>query len=334
MSPPCLHPTVTDVRLRDGVEIDLPEGRLVADGAAPDGAIAAYSHAHGDHLYDADGCPAEAVCSELTAALGAARRDGVAPEPVGHPDVELLEAGHVAGSRAVLADTGDRRVLYTGDCSVRDRFLLEGFDPPPADVLVIEATYGQPGYEFAPQQQLERAILEWLDDTLDRPVVLFGYALGRAQELQQLLARSDRSRVLVTDAIARLNGVIAEHTGASFDVERREGAEPGPGEALVLPSGLNNTAWVQRLVESAGALTAGFSGWAVDRSFRFRGGYDEAFVLSDHCDFTELVGVVEAVDPERVYTQHGFADELARELTTRGYDARALKRDQSTLGEF
>jgi len=239
------------VRLRDGVEIDLREGgRLVADGTG-DGTATALSHAHGDHLFDG---PDRIVCSDLTAALATVRRER-SVEPTDHPDVELLSAGHVAGSRALLVDGVDGgRVLYTGDVCTRDRLYLDGFDPVPADTLVIEATYGEPGYVFPPHERVAERIRAWLAETDDRPVVLFGYALGRAQKLQ--LLADGRDRVLVTKAIAALNAPIADALGVDFSAET---VAPGdcrlhPGDALVLPAGLNGADWVDGLVESAGEL--------------------------------------------------------------------------------
>ena len=319
------------VRSRDGIEVDLGDGTLVADAEAPHGDVTVLSHAHGDHLYAES--PGTAVCSELTAALANVRRD----EPVAattHPAVDLYPAGHVAGSRAALVDAGTEAVLYTGDISTRDRFYLDGFEPPSADVLVVEATYGKPAYTFPPQAEVEAELVDFLDDT-DGPVVLFGYALGRAQELQLLVDRSTRDRLFVSDAIAALNDPIAAAAGLRFDARRwtRE-ADLGANDALVLPTQLNNLAWVESLVESAGATTVGVSGWAIEESFRYRGGYDAAFPLSDHCDFTELRAVVETVDPDRVYTHHGFADAFANHLTGEGYEATALKRNQTSLSDF
>lgn len=320
------------VRHRDGIHVDLADGRtLVADARRPAGEVNVLSHAHGDHLFA--NAPGAVVCSELTARLATVRR-GSRVEVTAHPAVELHPAGHVAGSRAALVETGDGTVLYTGDVSTRDRFFLEGFDPPAADVLVIESTYGEPGYVFPPQSELEARIVDWLDDVRS-PVLLFGYSLGRAQALQLLVGRSDRQRLFVTDSIARTNAPIADALGVDFGAQPwGDDVELGPRDALVLPSTLARRAWVGRLRESTGALAAGFSGWAVDDSFRYRGNYDVTFPLSDHCDFGELIDLVESVDPDQVYTHHGFAEAFARHLTNRGFEATALVRNQTSLGDF
>lgn len=331
---------MTTVRHTDGIEIELPDGRIVhADAAAPDGDIDVLSHAHGDHLYDEP--PTSMVCSELTAALSGVRRDG-APAPRTHSAVELLDAGHVPGSRAALVSAEDPahqesvRILYTGDISTRDRFSLDGFEPVPADVLVIEATYGTPEYVFPPQDDLEATIVDWFADTADRPAICMGYSLGRAQEIQQLARRAGRSRLLVSDAIADLNAVIERHLDVEFGAQRYGDAiELQAGDVLVLPAQTNHLAFVDSLRTSTGALKAGFSGWALDSSFTYRGDYDETFVLSDHCDYTELLDVVRAVDPDQVYVQHGAADEFATALTSEtSCRAHSLQRNQTTLGEF
>jgi putative mRNA 3-end processing factor len=326
------------VRLSNGIRIGLASGRTVAaDAPRPDADINVLSHAHGDHLYDT--APAELACSALTRDLAAHRRpDEPVPAADAPPELDLLPSGHVPGSRAVLLDDGERRVLYTGDVSTRDRLFLEGFDPVTADVLVLESTYGTPEYAFPPQADLEGRVVDWLEATADRPVVLFGYSLGRAQELQVLARRAGRARLFASEAIRGVNGVIERAPGVDVSFDAREydaSVDLRAGDALVLPSGLSNQGFVSALCDRTGAVTAGFSGWAVDESFRYRGGYDETFVLSDHCDFTELVALVRAVDPAEVYLQHGFADEFATHLVSEyGYDAQSLRRDQTTLGDF
>ena len=323
------------VRLRDGLEIELAAGEVVVcDATAPAGDVVVVSHAHGDHLYRDP--PASAVTSPLTRDLAAVRRPAVDPPAVrDHPAITLLDAGHVPGSRAALIE-GERTYLYTGDVCTRDRLTREGFDPPPADVLIVESTYGEPGYVFPPLAEQRAAFEDWLALHADVPVVVYGYALGRAQEIQHLLAGSDRDRVFVTEAIERINEVVAAHTDATFDVESwSSDVDLGAGDALVLPSSTSGFAWAEDLVAETGAKTAGLSGWAVDASYRFARGYDETFVLSDHCDFEELVALVGAVDPEAVYTLHGSARAFAQYLTAEeGYDATALVRNQTSLADF
>ncbi len=323
------------VRLRDGVEIELSDGTVVVlDADDPDGDIHVLSHAHADHLFESD-IPQELVCSALTADLARIRRPETKINRVSHPRVDLVESGHVPGSRSALVRDPDGTLfLYTGDVSTRDRLYLDGFDPIEADVLIIEATYGEPVFQFPPQDRIETEIVEWLTDT-DSPVLLFGYTLGRAQMLQLLAHEAGRDRVLVTDAITRINQVIADHLSLEFDAIPYDQTDVlNEGDALVLPTQFARHGWVESLCDDAGALKAGFSGWAIEDGFAYQGGYDITFPLSDHCDFGELSDLVTAVDPDRIYTHHGSVDALATHLTSQGYSAQALKRNQTALGDF
>ena len=159
------------ITYRDGIEIELSDGtRVVCDADDPDGDVNVVTHAHGDHYPDGE---ATAVCSPLTADLATARRDTPLHRTT-DDRVELIPAGHVAGSRAALVtDPDGTRYLYTGDVCTRPRFYLDGFDPPDADVLVVEATYGEPGYAFPDHDAVAAEIRSWLADT-EAPVLLLG----------------------------------------------------------------------------------------------------------------------------------------------------------------
>ena len=319
------------VRYRDGIEIELSDGtRVVCDGTDLDGEINVVSHAHGDHLPAGE---TRAVCSELTATLASVRRE----QPLHrctHERVELVPAGHVAGSRAaIITDPDGTRYCYTGDVCTRSRFYLDGFIPPDVDVLITEATYGEPRYVFPDHETVVAEITGWLEETA-RPVILFGYALGRAQKLQ-LLADSAGKTVYTTDAVLRVNEPIARQLDITFPARPyADAVELGEGDALVLPMTTARIDWIETLVEEVGAVTAGFSGWAVDSSYRFRGNFDVAFPLSDHCDFEELLTMVQRASPDQVYTQHGSGDSFAEYLTGEGYSAQTIKQNQRSLGEF
>ncbi|MFW6448278.1 MAG: mRNA 3'-end processing factor [Halobacteriota archaeon] len=321
------------MRLSGGVILDLIGGPTVRCDGAGSADVVVMSHAHVDHVVT--GGPV--VASELTVDLVAVRT-GADLERRTHPDIDLVDAGHVPGSRAALVEdreTGET-VLYTGDCCTRDRFFLDGFDPPPADVLVLEATYGRPAYQLPPTDEVVREIYTWLAATTDSVAVFTAYPLGRAQVLIRLLEDADRDRVFVSADVDAVNAPIERALDHSFDTEPL-GAEgpPAPGDAVVASAGALRDGPVVDALAGVETVTAGVSGWAVDRSFTFRRSVDAGFALSDHCDFDELLDIVEAVDPEVVYTHHGFADTLAAQITRRyGLPAWSMKRSQARLDHF
>lgn len=315
---------------KDGIHFDL-EKKIVSDSRRAVGDINIVSHAHFDHIHQGDG---KVLCSEETAQLCAARTGKQIDYSTSHPEVELLSSGHVVGSTAALIK-GEKKVLYTSDVSTRDRFYMEGFKPVDADILVVESTYGVPAFTLPSQQEVEKEILGWIESN-NQPLILFGYSLGKAQKIQHLVQENTDRQLLVHEKISEVNRAMEKTTELEFDAVPYEGNEEVFEEngILVAPSGSKNSKLVEKLKNKFDVLTAGFSGWAVNGSMGYSR-YDRAFPLSDHCGFQELVELVKDVDPEKVYTHHGFDEAFASYLRKElGYDARALKQNQSSLTDF
>jgi putative mRNA 3-end processing factor len=320
------------LRQKDGIHFELSR-TIVADARSATGDVNVVSHAHADHL--CRNPDATVVCSAETAALAEVRTGKSVEYTEDADDISLLPAGHIVGSRAALIEDDGQRYLYTGDLSTRDRLTLSGFEPVDADVLVIETTYGHPDYRFPDQADLETEIVDWIADA-DGSLFLFGYSLGRAQEIQALADRATNRRIVVHDAVAEMNAVVERVTDQRFRGVPYEAVEGlTPEDVFVAPAHLARNGWVANLAARFEATKVGFSGWAVDTSYRYRGGYDETFVLSDHCDFHELRSVVDDVDPGRVYTHHGYDEAFADHVATEfGIEAQPLKRNQTSLAEF
>ena len=315
---------------KDGIHVG-GEKKVVADSRSSSGDLNLVSHAHFDHMHQGN---AEIICSELTAKLSEAR-SGEKIKRKDSDKIELIPSGHILGSSAALI-RGEEDVLYTGDVSLRDRVYLEGFKPVSANILVMESTYGIPAYTFPEQEVVEQRIRSFVQEE-SSPLILFGYSLGKAQKIQKIIREATDRPLLAHGAVKKMNDVVEEASDLKFSAKQYgENREKMKKDGiLVAPSRSSQSDWVEKLVEETGAKKAGFSGWAATESFRHRGGYDKTFQLSDHCDFNELVELVEKVDPEEVYVQHGFASEFASYLKRElGYNARALKQNQSSLTDF
>ena len=321
------------IREKDGIHFEVDGKKVVADSRSAAGDVNIVSHAHFDHLHQSD---SRVVCSELTAKLAEARTDEEVQRHENH-GVELIPSGHILGSSAALFGD-EKKYLYTGDVSMRDRAYLEGFEPRSADVLVVESTYGIPAYTFPDQKEVESRIKDFVADNRNQPLYLFGYSLGKAQKIQKIIEEVAERPVLAHGAVKKMNDAVEEASDMSFQAEaygENKKKLKEENAILIAPSRSSQADWMEKNVEKFGGLKAGFSGWAAQESFKYRGGYDETFVLSDHCDFEELVELVQSVDPDEVYTQHGFDEELASYLARElGYNAKALKKNQTSLSQF
>lgn len=316
---------------KDGIHIDAGE-KFVADSRKALGDVNIASHAHMDHAFQGDG---KVVASELTGKLLEARL-GRELELCEHPDVKLIDSGHILGSSAALIESGGKRILYTGDVSTRDRAYIEGFEPVEADILITESTYGIPAYSLPPQERIEENIKAWIEDT--QSPYLFAYSLGKAQKIQYLVQQVTDRPIIAHGAVMKMNKVVEEHTELSFNArpygENKDLLRNGEG-IFIGPTRFAKSDALEELVKVSNGVKAGFSGWGMTERYKYRGGYDKVFPFSDHCGFDDLVDMVRAVDPEEVYTHHGFDSEFAAYLKREeGINARALKENQASLTDF
>jgi DNA ligase-1 len=295
------------------------------------------SHAHFDHL----ALHREILCSEGTARLMRARMPGQRVEhvlPFGQEEllipecsVTLVPAGHIFGSaQSLLRHQDHGTLLYTGDFKLRPGLSAEACATPEAEVVIMETTFGRPQYVFPPTATVLAAIADFCRDALadgDTPV-LFGYSLGKSQELLRSLAEA-RLPVMLHPQTWRLTQVY-EELGITFPAYREFSAPELPGHVVICPPQAAGSSFLKRI---KAPRTAVITGWAVDPSAVYRYQCDAAFPLSDHADYPDLLRFVERVQPKRVLTLHGFAADFAQALRERGIEAWAIDQEnQLELG--
>lgn len=117
--------------------------------------------------------------------------------------VSFHHSGHVLGGATVLVRTPSHTLFYTGDVNMRELELIAPLRPPdPAirvDTLVIEATRGstEDADKFVMEDEVERFAHESNKVLADGGCVLVpAFALGRTQELLNIIARLQREKRL------------------------------------------------------------------------------------------------------------------------------------------
>lgn len=291
------------------------------------------SHAHSDHTE----LHREVILSEATSRLMHTRIGGqwiehVAPygRALRFPGKEapfqitLLPAGHIFGSAMSLIQAGRETLLYTGDFKLRPSLSAESCEPRPADILIMETTYGRPHYQFPPAPEVMKGVIRFCREALDNEEtpVLLGYSLGKSQEL--LCGLADAGLPLVLHGTVHRLTQIYEQFGKCFPAYEKYEPSIAKGKVLLCPPNVANSPMLRNLGRTRVAV---LTGWAVDPNCRFRYAAHAAFPLSDHADFPELVQMVQTVQPKKVYTLHGFAAEFAQTLRELGFDAQALSQE-------
>ncbi len=94
------------------------------------------------------------------------------------------------------------------------------------------------------------------------------------------------------------------------------------GNLVLAPPSAHGSTWIRKMVPF---VTASASGWMAFRGARRRRSVDRGFVLSDHCDWEELLSAISATGAEKVICTHGYTEIFSRYLREQGYDARTEK---------
>jgi DNA ligase-1 len=287
------------------------------------------SHAHTDHI----GNHREVILSAVTAKLMTARLPG---ERVEHQldfkvpflfrnaELTLYPAGHIYGSAQAHIAIGNETLLYTGDFKLRKGKSAEPIEWRQSDTLIMETTYGLPRYVFPSTDlvvgQLVKFCAEAIED--NATPILFGYSLGKAQEILAALYGSG-FRILLHPSVFQMTKLYEalQDKLPPYSLFRPDDLS---GSVFICPPSANRTKLVQSIKSRR---TAMLTGWALNPGANHRFQCDAAFPLSDHADYSDLLKYVDLVQPRRVLTLHGYAREFAEDLRRRGVEAWALGED-------
>ena len=229
-----------------------------------------------------------------------------------------IPAGHILGSAMAFIEWRDETLLYTGDFKLRASLAAEPPETRPADLLIMETTFGLPRYQFPPEQTVRDDIAKFCRDTLadGATPVLYGYSLGKSQEILLGLAGANLPIQLHRDV--RKMTKLYEKLGMNFPAHEAFDPETARGKIIIAPP---NSLKTMQKVALGKIRTAAITGWAMDSSCRYRSGTDAAFSLSDHADYDGLLELVKRVQPKKVFTVHGFTREFAQTLRAQGVDS-------------
>jgi metallo-beta-lactamase family protein len=114
--------------------------------------------------------------------------------------VSFFDAGHILGSAHVLVEVTEggraRRVLFSGDIGGAGRPIIRDPDPPAAEIVLMETTYGDRRHRSVAESVNE--LLGVISGTLARGgnVVIPSFALERTQEILYALRAAVDSGVL------------------------------------------------------------------------------------------------------------------------------------------
>ncbi|TLX86705.1 MAG: exonuclease [Thaumarchaeota archaeon] len=311
-----------------GITVDNESKKISLDpNKQPNSDFIFISHAHTDHLYkNVREYSNKIITSKITHKIAMHRgyKYGDTYEKHGF---KLLDTGHILGSNGLLIEDD---LYYTGDISIRKRAFMNPAVIPQAKILIIESTFGHADYIFprfeSTIHKTNLIISEMYHQGI--PVILLGYTLGKAQILTN--AFRHWKPLIVHDSIHEMNKLYSEfgvdmYNYVTFsDAEKNNMLSSYKPWLLIAPLGSCKNGFLKYIKNKYGALSIGFSGWAVKPYYKFALGLDYCLPLSDHCDYRDLITVIKRCSPEKIYTFHGFAEHFAGDLRKMGFDASPL----------
>ncbi len=287
------------------------------------------SHAHADHTFGFSTGAAKYSTIETKKIFEDVRKKTVRNfkevkvkhrVKIGDVAVTALNAGHVLGSAQFKVELPQKTVLYTGDINCVDTLTTFSADEIRCDLLVIEATYGNPSYVFPHRERTYARIVEWAAQQAKngRVPTFHVYAAGKAQEIVKLFNVYTKLRVVTHPVIAKVNetysneGIRLQYTSA-FSHEAAKMLEDGACVCVTTPS--------KQSFSADRSVRAVATGWAV----RMPPECFSAFPLSSHADFNQLTQFVKATKAKTVYTFTGYTNMFATYLQRKlGVNARPI----------
>ena len=219
----------------------------------------------------------------------------------------LHYADHILGTaQALVEDKEQTRILYTSDFRFSRTPVVE------ADILVMEATYGDPVRVRPFGMMAEGILVSLVEQGLKRgPVYVFGYH-GKLQKMMRILYEAKiKAPFVVPERIHRVSRVCEQH-GMKLGKQLLpfDGEEAQSMLTQNEPSVVFYHSYSRKKVEGE-ALQIRASGWEFGKQCRRVRENEYVVALSDHSDFNELLQYVERCNPRMVITDK-YRSEAAR----------------------
>lgn len=237
----------------------------------------------------------------------------------------LHPAGHIIGSSQVRVEHKGEVWVFTGDYKLSYDGVSVPYECVRCDTFITECTFGLPAFAWKPQEEVFTEINTWWSENNaeGKTSILFGYSLGKAQRLLKHLDPSI-GKIYTHGAIENMTEVIRPMVSfpETTRITRETTKEELKGSMVIAPPSAHGSPWIRKMVPY---VTGSASGWMTFRGARRRRAIDKGFVLSDHCDWEELLTAIEGTGAQKIITTHGYTEIFSRYLREKGYDARTEK---------
>jgi putative mRNA 3-end processing factor len=243
---------------------------------------------------------------------------------IGDVTVRLVPAGHILGSAQVVIDWNGQRAVISGDYKRHHDPTCEPYELVPCDLFVTEATFGLPIYRHEADAHEVAKLLASLQDFPERTHQIGVYGLGKCQRLIMLLRQAGYGRPIWLHGALR--AMTDYYVARGFDLGEvpsvADAKDKLAGEIVLSPPSALGDRWSRRFADP---LSGFASGWMRIRGRVRQRGVELPLIISDHCDWPELLQTITETGAREIWVTHGREEALVHEAGKRGIAARALR---------
>ncbi len=241
-------------------------------------------------------------------------------------DVGFWPAGHVLGSAQILVGHGGTRIVASGDYKRRYDSSCQPFEPVACDVFITEATFGLPVFRHPDDTGEIAKLMESVRLFSDSAHLVGVYALGKAQRVIRLIREAGYDETIyIHGALAKLCDYYQSQgidLGPLSPATLKKGEKANFKGAIVLgPPSAFTDKWARRFPDP---IICFASGWMQVRQRAKQRGVELPLILSDHCDWDELLDTILELRPSEVWVTHGRDDAIVRWCALNQIRARPL----------
>jgi len=238
--------------------------------------------------------------------------------------ITLFPAGHILGSAQVLLEHKDCRIVVTGDYKRGADRTCTPFELVPCDILVTEATFGLPVFQH-PDPALEiNRLLESVAANKERAHLIGAYSLGKTQRVIKLLRESGYDDPIYLHGAQVKLCTLYQQLGIDLGelVPVSEATKDSlAGTITIAPPSALKDRWSRRFPDPVPAMA---SGWMSVKQRAKQSGVELPLVISDHCDWNELLQTVKETGAHTIWVTHGREDALVYACQRMGLAAEPL----------
>jgi putative mRNA 3-end processing factor len=245
--------------------------------------------------------------------------------------ISMHPAGHIIGSSQIRLEHNGEVWVFSGDYKTENDGISGAFEPITCHNFITESTFGLPIYNWLPQAAIYNQIQQWVLQCFanNKNAIIIAYSLGKAQRVIEAVAAITQN-IYAHGAVYNMQQTLIEAGEKLQPVNKitlQETKSQLKNAVIIAPPGAEGTTWLKKLMPYSLAIC---SGWMQVRGNARRRNADQAFVLSDHADWTGLLQAVKATQAQNIYVTHGFTASFSKYLNELGLHAQEIKTNYGT----